>query len=128
MPSENDALLERNYATNGALTREATAARERRHARVRAVVSTILVVLFLVGVPLMLFLGEEGSGRTGLSKDPLKAAHQVLKSTPVIVSTRVCVCAWRRKDVDAICRTGTLVTLSLCISRSWVPDLRSRPS
>ena len=67
MSTEQDALLQRNLASDGELTPQAQAALTQRRARVQAVVGTVLTLIFLVGVPLMLFLGEDGLG-TGLQK------------------------------------------------------------
>lgn len=86
MPSESDALLARNYATNGAMTDEAVAARRWKQARVQAFVGTFLTVAFFVALVVVLFFAEESTGRGGLPRDPLKAAHAVLRGAPVFVS------------------------------------------
>jgi hypothetical protein len=80
--NEQAPLLAPNYARSVSPNAEA---RTRRAGKVRAIVGVALGLLFVAGVPLMLFLGEKG-WKDGLPKDPKTAVELVLRSSPVIVS------------------------------------------
>ncbi len=76
-----------NLARTGNLERETPADRRRRLATIRAVVYTVLTVVFVVALASVLFLWDKITGVVGhLPKDPEKAALYILNNAPVIVS------------------------------------------
>jgi hypothetical protein len=81
--SEQDPLLVPNYARSVSPNAER---RARRLGSARAVISLALGLLFVAGVPLMLFVGEKNLRSDGLPKDPKLAVEMILRSSPVIVS------------------------------------------
>lgn len=80
---EQDPLLVPNYAR--AVSPNADR-RTRRLGSARAVISLALGLLFVAGVPLMLFVGEKHLRNDGLPKDPKLAIELILRTSPVIVS------------------------------------------
>ncbi|TFK92082.1 hypothetical protein K466DRAFT_481304 [Polyporus arcularius HHB13444] len=74
-----------NLARTGNLERETPADRRRRLATIRAVVYTVLTVVFVVALASVLFLWDKITGVVGhLPKDPEKAALYILNNAPVI--------------------------------------------
>jgi hypothetical protein len=80
---EQDPLLLPNYARSVSPNAER---RARRIGSARAVISLALALMFVAGVPLMLFIGEKNLRRDGLPKDPKLAVELILRNSPVIVS------------------------------------------
>jgi hypothetical protein len=84
MSSETSALLAPNYARD---VSPGADARARHTGRVRGIVALALGLLFVVGVPTMIFVGEK-TMRDGLPRNPAKAVDLILRGSPVIVSVR----------------------------------------